>query len=129
MEFRGYIKRGVKMKIEDYSKYYIQGSDHYLIPRDEFEELFSKISKAKEESSINITEIIKADKIMARLDKLSKKYDKLLVNWEKLKEDLKLVIDYGSGDEASRWDKIYGEHAKSTLKTMQELEQGSDSNE
>ncbi len=48
-------------------------------------------------------------------------------NWNKLKEDLKLVIDYGSGDEASRWDKIYGEHAKSTLKTMQELER-SDSN-
>lgn len=27
------------MKLEDYSKYYIQGSDHYLIPKDEFEEM------------------------------------------------------------------------------------------
>lgn len=27
------------MKLEDYSKYYIQGSDHYLIPKDDFAEL------------------------------------------------------------------------------------------
>ena len=31
------------MKIEDYNKYYIQGSDHYLIPKDELKELFNKI--------------------------------------------------------------------------------------
>ena len=28
------------MNLEDYSKYYIQGSDHYLIPRDIFNEIF-----------------------------------------------------------------------------------------
>ena len=28
------------MNKEDYFKYYIQGSDHYLIPKDIFEELF-----------------------------------------------------------------------------------------
>ena len=50
-------------------------------------------------------------------------------NWNKLKKDLELVVDYGLGDESSKWDKIYGEYAKSTLKFMQELEQGSDSNE
>ena len=27
------------MKIEDYNEYYIQGSDHYLIPKDVFKEL------------------------------------------------------------------------------------------
>ena len=27
------------MKLEDYGKYYIQGSDHYLIPTDDFTEL------------------------------------------------------------------------------------------
>ncbi len=63
-----------------------------------------------------------------QFENLQQKYDKQVDNWNKLKEDLKLVIDYGSGDEASRWDKIYGEHAKSTLKTMQELEVG-DSND
>lgn len=36
------------MKIEDYSKYYIQGSDHYLIPKDVFKELFNEILNWKE---------------------------------------------------------------------------------
>ena len=31
------------MNIEDYNKYYIQGSDHYLIPKDEFKELFNEM--------------------------------------------------------------------------------------
>lgn len=38
------------MKIEDYSKYYIQGSDHYLIPKDVFKELFDEMVNWKEES-------------------------------------------------------------------------------
>ena len=38
------------MKIEDYSKYYIQGSDHYLIPKDVFIELFSEMENWKEET-------------------------------------------------------------------------------
>lgn len=38
------------MKIEDYNKYYIQGSDHYLIPKDEFKELFNEMVNWKEES-------------------------------------------------------------------------------
>ena len=38
------------MNIEDYSKYYIQGSDHYLIPKDVFKELFNEMVNWKEES-------------------------------------------------------------------------------
>jgi hypothetical protein len=38
------------MKIDDYSKYYIQGSDHYLIPKDVFKELFNEMINWKEES-------------------------------------------------------------------------------
>ena len=38
------------MNKEDYSKYYIQGSDHYLIPKDEFKELFNEMINWKEES-------------------------------------------------------------------------------
>lgn len=38
------------MNKEDYSKYYIQGSDHYLIPKDEFKELFNEMSNWREES-------------------------------------------------------------------------------
>ena len=37
------------MNKEDYFKYYIQGSDHYLIPRDIFEELFDEMSNWREE--------------------------------------------------------------------------------
>lgn len=38
------------MTREDYSKYYIQGSDHYLIPRYIFDELFNEMINWKEES-------------------------------------------------------------------------------
>ena len=38
------------MNKEDYNKYYIQGSDHYLIPKDVFKELFDEMSNWKEES-------------------------------------------------------------------------------
>ena len=38
------------MNLEDYNKYYIQGSDHYLIPKDEFKELFNEMINWKEES-------------------------------------------------------------------------------
>ena len=38
------------MNLEDYFKYYIQGSDHYLIPRDVFEELFDEMSNWRDES-------------------------------------------------------------------------------
>ena len=38
------------MNKEDYNKYYIQGSDHYLIPKDVFIELFSEMENWKEEA-------------------------------------------------------------------------------
>lgn len=38
------------MKIEDYNEYYIQGTDHYLISKDNFEELFNEMVNWKEES-------------------------------------------------------------------------------
>lgn len=60
------------------------------------------------------------------VQELLDKYNKQLDNWNKLKEDLKLILDYSFGEDASSWDKIYGEHAKATLKFMEELEQGSD---
>ena len=39
------------MNKEDYSKYYIQGSDHYLIPKDVFIELFNEMVNWREESN------------------------------------------------------------------------------
>ena len=38
------------MNREDYFKYYIQGSDHYLIPKDVFNELFDEMVNWREES-------------------------------------------------------------------------------
>lgn len=38
------------MKEKDYFKYYIQGSDHYLIPKYEFKELFNEMNNWKKES-------------------------------------------------------------------------------
>ena len=38
------------MNEEDYFKYYIQGSDHYLIPKYEFKEIFREIEKLKDEN-------------------------------------------------------------------------------
>lgn len=38
------------MTREDYSKYYIQGSDHYLIQKDIFNELFNEMNNWKKEA-------------------------------------------------------------------------------
>ena len=38
------------MNREDYFKYYIQGSDHYLIPKDVFDELFDEMENWREEA-------------------------------------------------------------------------------
>ena len=38
------------MNKEDYFKYYIQGSDHYLIPKDVFNELFNEMESWKEDT-------------------------------------------------------------------------------
>ena len=38
------------MTREDYATYYIQGSDHYLIPKDIFDELFNEMENWKKEA-------------------------------------------------------------------------------
>lgn len=38
------------MTREDYSKHYINGSDHYLIPKDIFNELFNEMENWKKEA-------------------------------------------------------------------------------
>lgn len=38
------------MNREDYSKYYIQGSDHYLIPKNIFDELFTEMKNWRKET-------------------------------------------------------------------------------
>lgn len=54
------------MNIEDYNKYYIQGSDHYLIPKDVFKELFNEMINWKEESQRQKEAINKVNKYIKK---------------------------------------------------------------
>lgn len=49
-------------------------------------------------------------------------YRKLENNWNKVKADLELLAEYGDGEDASEWDKRYGEFAKNHLRYIKELE-------
>ena len=57
------------MKIEDYNEYYIQGSDHYLIPKDVFKELFNEMINWKEDTK-KYKEVF--DKAIEYIEKLNK---------------------------------------------------------
>ena len=67
------------MKIEDYFKYYIQGSDHYLIPKDVFKELFNEMLNWKEESiELNkkyVNAVADYETTMAEKNKLKKQLE------------------------------------------------------
>lgn len=69
------------MNIEDYSKYYIQGSDHYLIPKNEFIELFNKRSNLKAENKNQIKKETLNSQIKffrIRREEPDKEFDELL---------------------------------------------------
>ena len=63
------------MKIEDYNEYYIQCSDHYLIPKDVFNELFEELENWKQDVQ-KYKEII--CKLRKRLLELSYLNDELI---------------------------------------------------
>ena len=80
------------MKIEDYNEYYIQGSDHYLIPKDIFKELFNEMINWKEENK-------KQKEIIDKINNYIDNYDifkvfsfPLMKRWEE--EQVKSSIDY-----------------------------------
>ena len=79
------------MNLEDYNEYYIQGSDHYLIPKDVFKELFNEMINWKEESKKQ-REVI--DKIM-NLIKQYGKYDgkKCTRGFQKWSADFNKLLD------------------------------------
>lgn len=60
------------MTREDYSTYYIQGSDHYLIPKDIFDELFNEMGNWKKESQKQKEVIDKLSKTIYEIDELRK---------------------------------------------------------
>ena len=80
------------MTKEDYFKYYIQGSDHYLIPKDVFIELFNEMINWKEESN-------KKKEVIDKIDKYINDYNifevfsfPLMKRWEE--EQVKSSINY-----------------------------------
>ena len=82
------------MNKEDYFKYYIQGSDHYLIPKDVFIELFEEMENWREEAKELNEQLEKC--YCNRTDcsgriKDSKKYDSLE---QKIKNQQKEFINY-----------------------------------
>lgn len=125
------------MKMEDYNEYYIQGSDHYLIPKDEFKELFNEMVNWKEQSqklngAIQTYDILlksnaeENKQLKEKLDcdlQWAFKYEKQVDNWNKLKEYI--GIEWYCFDNES----VEFEIAKDILDKMKELEQGSSSNE
>ena len=69
------------MTKEDYFKYYIQGSDHYLIPKDVFDELFDEMENWREDTN-KYKEVIDRKKYLlkeqgAELKELYSEIDKL----------------------------------------------------
>ena len=129
------------VKLEDYSKYYIQGSDHYLIPKDVFKELFNEMVNWKEESQKqkeaidNAIGIVEHNRIISeknrKIRQLKKQIysdkkalcNRLISNWNKLKEYL--TNRYNNGSESISYRQSFLE----IRALMQELEQGSDSDE
>ena len=89
------------MKIEDYSKYYIQGSDHYLIPKDVFDELFDEMVNWREESNKqkevmdkvnkklnNFIECCKAEKLESGNDYIHHQYWDMFERFNKQVKDI-----------------------------------------
>lgn len=78
------------MNKEDYKKFYIQGSDHYLIPKDVFKELFNEMINWKEENKILKENAENNDKVVDKVNwenmLLKQENKQLKDNWNKLKE-------------------------------------------
>lgn len=68
------------MKMEDYQKYYIQGSDHYLIPTDVLEDLIEKINEWKDEAH-NLGGVDEYNKCLLREQEEFILYLRHLSNW------------------------------------------------
>ena len=78
------------MKMEDYNEYYIQGSDHYLIPKDVFKELFNEMVNWKEESQKQKEAI---DKAIEFIKSSQCKYDGWEITNQLYENEIKQLLD------------------------------------
>lgn len=75
------------MKLEDYNEYYIQGSDHYLIPKDIFDELFGEMINWKEENKQLKSQWCKLKEYLHNVNVVidhSENYDGRFINYNEL---------------------------------------------
>ena len=68
------------MNKEDYFEYYIQGSDHYLIPKDVFIELFDEMINWRDESK-------KQKEVIDKVIEYINKYESIKAYYEYIDED------------------------------------------
>ncbi|WP_288910955.1 hypothetical protein [uncultured Thomasclavelia sp.] len=68
------------MTKEDYAKYYIQGSDHYLIPTDVFIELINEMINWREDSKIQSKENEKLKRSLIDIRKYVNNHKRNLIN-------------------------------------------------
>ena len=130
------------MKLEDYFKYYIQGSDHYLIPKDVFDELFNEMINWKEEAK-------ELKKQLEEYKLITIDYQELEARNQELKSQLKGTTHCfdeeehrkleNNWNELKRW--LYEDHClyvpeiarnstyQKVLEKMYEIEKESNSNE
>ena len=106
------------MNKEDYFKYYIQGSDHYLIPKDVFDELFNEMINWKEENKILRENAEHNDKVVDKVNwenMLLKKENKQLK--DKLSKIETLIINHNC-DTGDIYYKYNSRFLKSELKQI-----------
>ena len=72
------------MNKEEYFKYYIQGSDHYLIPKDIFDELFEEIEQLNKENKILRENAEHNDKVVDKFNWENQKLKKQLEEYKRL---------------------------------------------
>ena len=82
------------MNKEDYGKYYIQGSDHYLIPKDVFNELFDEMENWREEAKV-LKKHLEA-KVFVKMtdDDFIREFANMGIEIKELKNQQKEFIDY-----------------------------------
>ena len=86
---------------KDYNEYYIQGSDHYLIPKDVFKELFNEMINWKEESNKKKEVIDKATNELFILKDMIYKPETREENFE-IQRKISSIIKRLNGKEVSK---------------------------
>lgn len=95
------------MNKEDYFKYYIQGSDHYLIPKDIFEELFNEMNNWKEEAKLLKIQVSSREEVANKYKEVIEEIREYIknnyhLNWYAescYKDDLLEILDKGESNE------------------------------